>query len=134
MAIKLPTPIEIYFASGNATDAAAFEQCFAPDAVVRDEAKTITGLVAIKAWRSETKKKYRFTAEPVAIADRDGKVVVTAKVSDQPRPHLRGSRRQDRFAQDRLTRRRLELSRSLRASTQPHAMAFSPQYAGTWTT
>ncbi|MET0192010.1 MAG: nuclear transport factor 2 family protein [Hyphomicrobiaceae bacterium] len=81
MAIKLPTPIEIYFASGNATDAAAFEQCFAPDAVVRDEAKTITGLVAIKAWRSETKKKYRFTAEPVAIADRDGKVVVTAKVS-----------------------------------------------------
>lgn len=81
MTIKLPTPIEIYFASGNADDAAALEQCFAADAVVRDEAKTTEGLAAIKAWRIETKRKYSFTAEPLAIADRDGKIVVTAKVS-----------------------------------------------------
>jgi hypothetical protein len=81
MAIKLPQPIEVYFASGNAGDTAAFDQCFAADAVVRDEAKTIEGLAAIKAWRIETKRKYSFISEPLAIAHRDGKIVVTAKVS-----------------------------------------------------
>jgi len=81
MAVKLPQPIEVYFASSNANDIDALERCFAADAVVRDEAKTIEGLAAIKAWRVETKRKYSFTAEPLAIAHRDGKVVVTAKVS-----------------------------------------------------
>ena len=81
MAMHLPKPIDIYFASGNAHDTAALDTCFAPDAVVRDEAKTIEGLAAIKAWRIETGKKYNHTAEPVALSERDGKVVVTAKVS-----------------------------------------------------
>ncbi len=81
MAIKLPAPIDIYFTSGNANDAAALEQCFAADAMVRDEARTLEGLAAIKAWRVETKRKYNFTAEPLAIVERDGKIVVTAKVS-----------------------------------------------------
>jgi hypothetical protein len=81
MAIKLPQPIEIYFASINANDTDALDRCFAADAIVRDEAKAIEGLAAIKAWRVETKRKYSFTAEPLTIAHRDGKVVVTAKVS-----------------------------------------------------
>jgi hypothetical protein len=81
MAIKLPQPIEVYYASGNANDTDALEKCFAADAVVRDEARTIEGLAAIKAWRIETKRKYSFTAEPLAIAHRDGRIVVTAKVS-----------------------------------------------------
>ena len=81
MAIQLPTPIDIYFKSGNANDAAALDQCFAADAVVHDEAKTFEGLAAIRAWRIETKTKYSFTAEPLAIAERDAKIVVTAKVS-----------------------------------------------------
>lgn len=81
MAIQLPTPIDTYFASGNANDTAPLDQCFTADAVVSDEAKTIRGLAAIKAWRIETKRKYSFTAEPLALAERDGKIVVTAKVS-----------------------------------------------------
>jgi hypothetical protein len=81
MAINLPQPIDVYFVSGNANDTDALERCFAADAVVADEAKTIEGLAAIKAWRIETKRKYGFTAEPMAVAHRDGKVVVTAKVS-----------------------------------------------------
>jgi hypothetical protein len=48
---------------------------------VSDEAKTIRGLAAIKAWRIETKRKYGFTAEPLALAERDGKMVMTAKGS-----------------------------------------------------
>jgi hypothetical protein len=48
---------------------------------VRDEGKTIKGLVAIKAWRIETGKKYDHKVQPLAMAERDGKVVVTGKVS-----------------------------------------------------
>jgi SnoaL-like protein len=81
MAIHLPKPIDIYFASENAHDTTALDKCFAADAIVRDEGKTIEGLAAIKAWRIGTAKKYDHTVEPVAIAERDGKVIVTGKVS-----------------------------------------------------
>jgi SnoaL-like protein len=81
MGIRLPKPIEIYFASENAHDSAALDTSFAADATVRDESKTIEGLAAIKAWRIETGKKYNHIIEPLAIAERDGKVIVTGKVS-----------------------------------------------------
>ena len=81
MGIHLPKPIDIYFASENTHDTTLLDQCFAADAIVRDEGKTIKGLVAIKAWRIETGKKYDHKVEPLAMAERDGKVVVTGKVS-----------------------------------------------------
>ena len=81
MRIRLPKPIDIYFASENLHDPTAIDTCFAADATVRDESKAIEGLAAIKAWRIETGKKYNHTIEPLAIAERDGKVVVTGKVS-----------------------------------------------------
>ena len=61
MAIRLPKPIDIYFASENLHDPAAIDACFAADATVRDERKTIEGLAAIKAWRTETGKKNTVT-------------------------------------------------------------------------
>jgi hypothetical protein len=81
MGIHLPKPIEIYFASENLHDPAALDTCFAADATVRDERQTIEGLAAIKAWRIETSKKYNHTVEPLTIAERDGKVIVTGKVA-----------------------------------------------------
>jgi hypothetical protein len=81
MAIHLPKAIDIYFASENAHDPTALDKCFAADAIVRDEGKTIEGLAAIKAWRIETDKKYGHTVEPLAISEKDGKVIVTGKVS-----------------------------------------------------
>ena len=81
MGIHLPKPIDVYFASENAHDTALLNQCFAANATVRDEGKTIEGLVAIKAWRIETGKKYSHTVEPLSIAERDEKVVVAGKVS-----------------------------------------------------
>jgi len=81
MGIHLPKPIDIYFASENAHDPAALDTCFAADATVHDENKTIKGIAAIKAWRIETGKKYNHTVEPLAISERDGKVTVTGKVS-----------------------------------------------------
>ena len=81
MGIRLPKPIDIYFASENRHDPSAIDTCFAANATVRDESKTIEGLAAIKAWRIETGRKYKHTIEPLAISERDGKVVVTGKVS-----------------------------------------------------
>lgn len=81
MGIHLPGPIDLYFASENAHDTAVLDQCFAADAIVRDEGKTIEGLVAIKAWRIETGRKYSHTVEPLAMSERDGQVIVTGKVS-----------------------------------------------------
>ncbi|MCC7250543.1 MAG: hypothetical protein IT540_01565 [Hyphomicrobium sp.] len=39
------------------------------------------GLGAIKAWRTETGRKYDHTIEPLAVADQDGQVLVTCKVT-----------------------------------------------------
>jgi len=81
MTLKIPKPIEIYFQSENAHDAEALDRCLAPDAVVRDEGRTMTGVAAIKAWRLAAAVKYAHRSEPTNRAERDGKIVVTAKVS-----------------------------------------------------
>jgi hypothetical protein len=81
MSIQLPKPIDVYFAKENAHDATALDNCFTAQAIVRDEGKTIKGLPAIKAWRIETGRKYSHTVQPLAVSERDGKVIVTCKVS-----------------------------------------------------
>ena len=81
MPVDLPTPIAIYIAAENSGDPKALAECFAEDAVVRDESQTIEGLVAIKQWKAETKKKYRHTIEPLALAQEDGKTIVTNRLT-----------------------------------------------------
>jgi hypothetical protein len=81
MKLYLPKPIEVYMSSENAHDVDALSACFAPDATVKDEGQAMTGLKAIADWRRETKKKYQHTTEPVAVFERDGKTVVTSKLS-----------------------------------------------------
>jgi hypothetical protein len=69
----------------NAHDLEALADCFAAHATVRDEGQTLQGLKAIKAWRLETRKKYRHSVEPIAITTRDGKTVVsTTLMGDFP--------------------------------------------------
>ena len=81
MAIHLPASIDTYFASENARDTEGVDRCFAVDAIVRDEGRTIEGIAAIEAWRIETGEKYRHTVEPLSVTERDGKTVVTVRVS-----------------------------------------------------
>jgi ketosteroid isomerase-like protein len=78
---NLPKPIAIYIAAENRGDTEALAQCFAEDAAVRDEGQTIEGLAAIKKWKAETKKKYQHTIEPLACAQKDGKTVVTNRLT-----------------------------------------------------
>jgi hypothetical protein len=81
MSVHLPKAIELFMSSENAHDADALAACFAPDATVGDEGRARKGLTEIAAWRRETTEKYRHTVEPVAIAERDGKIIVATKVS-----------------------------------------------------
>ena len=81
MAARLATPIALYIAAENRGDAEAMAQCFAENAVVRDEGKTIKGLDAIKQWKAETKKKYQHTVEPLASVQNGGKTIVTNRVT-----------------------------------------------------
>jgi ketosteroid isomerase-like protein len=79
--LDLPTPIVIYIAAENRGDTEAMAQCFAEDAVVRDEGKTIKGLAAIKRWKAETKRKYQHTVEPLASVQKNGKTIVTNRLT-----------------------------------------------------
>src|SRR3989454_10765861 len=81
MSVDLPTPISIYIAAENRGDTEALAQCFAENAVVRDEGQTIEGLAAIKRWKAETKNKYHHTVEPLASAQKDGKIIVTNRLT-----------------------------------------------------
>ena len=81
MTVDLPTPIAIYVAAENRGDVDAMAECFAEHAVVRDEGQTIEGLVAIKRWKAETKRKYSHTVAPLEVAQRDGKTVLKAKLT-----------------------------------------------------
>ena len=78
---NLPKPIALYVAAENSGDANLLDQCFAENAVVKDEGQTIEGLAAIKKWKAETKKKYQHTIEPLACTQKDGKTIVTNRLT-----------------------------------------------------
>ena len=78
---KLPKPIALYIEAENRGDTEALAECFADDAVVRDEGQTIEGLAAIKQWKAETKGKYQHTIEPIASTQNDGKTIVTNRLT-----------------------------------------------------
>ncbi len=81
MADRLATPIAIYIAAENRGDTEAMAECFAEDAVVRDEGRTIKGLAAIKRWKAETKRKYQHTVEPLASVQEGDKTIVTNRLT-----------------------------------------------------
>ncbi len=81
MSLQLPPPIRTYLAAENALDTASLAKCFASDAVVRDEGRTITGLTAIIDWKIASKRKYQHSIDPLLVSEQDGKTIVTAKVA-----------------------------------------------------
>jgi len=81
MLSTLPAPIAAYLAAANAHDSQATADCFAADAVVRDESREWRGIGAIKAWKEETDRKYRPITDAIDIAEVEGRTVVTARIS-----------------------------------------------------
>lgn len=85
MTITLPKPIADYFAADQGVDAGAIAACFTPAAIVQDEGHTYAGREAIRRWKDESSAKYTYTAEPISIANEDGRTVVTSHlVGDFP--------------------------------------------------
>jgi len=80
MPLSLPKPIADYFAA-DATDGTAVAKCFTADAVVIDEKQTYLGREAIARWKTEASAKYDYVSEPVAIDDRDDRIIVTAHLT-----------------------------------------------------
>jgi hypothetical protein len=81
MPVDLPPPIAAYIAAENRGDMDALADCFAKDAVVRDESKTIKGLAAIKQWKAETTRKYQHKIEPLTLAYEEDKIVVNNRLT-----------------------------------------------------
>lgn len=79
MSLDLPKPIAAYFAADKG-DADAVAGCFAEQAVVKDERKTYSGRAAIRQWKADASAKYNYTSEPVDVANKDGKTVVTSRL------------------------------------------------------
>lgn len=80
MPLPLPKPIADYFAA-DAADGAAVAKCFTADAVVIDEKQTYRGREAIARWKTEASAKYDYVSKPVAVDDRDERIVVTARLT-----------------------------------------------------
>jgi hypothetical protein len=74
MELNLPQPLTTYLNAEATTDVAALADCFAADAVVRDEGRTYQGLEAIQAWKRDAKAKYRYSVLPLEVS-RDGATV-----------------------------------------------------------
>ena len=78
---NLPKPIADYVSAENSGDTRLLDECFAADAVVRDESQIHKGLPAIKDWKAETKRKYQHRVDPLRINEKDGKFIVTNRLT-----------------------------------------------------
>jgi hypothetical protein len=77
----LPQPVAAFFAAEHEDDVEALGRCFAADAEVRDEGRTMKGVAAIKRWHLAAKDKYHHTLVPIDVLERGGRTVVIATVA-----------------------------------------------------
>jgi len=80
MTLDLPRPIAAY-CTGDKSDEEGVSQCCAENAVVKDEGHTYSSRLAIKKWKTDSSAKYQYTSEPFAYEEKDGKVVVTSRLT-----------------------------------------------------
>src|SRR6202162_3901382 len=78
MSLDLPKPIAAYFTADKG-DSEALARCFTEDAIVKDEGHTYNGLDAIKKWKAEG--KYTSTSEAFASEQKDGKTIITSRLT-----------------------------------------------------
>src|ERR1700745_1213112 len=81
MNMTLPPPLAAYLNAGPTDDTASLANCFAADAVVRDEGRTIEGLKAIQTWKKDTKASYQYNVEPLDLSQDGATVTMRAKLT-----------------------------------------------------
>ncbi len=80
MSLHMPEPVAAYFTADKG-DSEAIAQCFSDSAIVKDEGRTYEGLNEIRRWKTEIATKYVYTCEPFASETKDGKTVVTSRLT-----------------------------------------------------
>jgi hypothetical protein len=80
MTINLPEPVAAYF-TADKSDGESVSECFTEGAIVKDEGRTHHGRAAIKKWKEEVSTKYEYTCEPLRCETRDGKCVITCRLT-----------------------------------------------------
>jgi hypothetical protein len=78
--MHLPEPIAEYF-DADKRDGESVASCFTKRAVVKDEGQTHSGHPAIKAWKTEASAKYSYTSEPLDVEQKDGRYIVTSRLT-----------------------------------------------------
>ena len=79
--MNLPPVIQGYIEASNAHDVKGIVDCFADDAVVRDENATRHGKIDIGRWATETIQKYKFHFKPLSADERGVGRIVSVEVS-----------------------------------------------------
>jgi len=80
MTLNLPNPVAAYF-TADKSDSEAVSRCFTDHAVVKDEGHTYNGRAAIKKWKEDVSAKYEYTSELLKCEQKDGKIVVTCRLT-----------------------------------------------------
>jgi hypothetical protein len=81
MSLQLPVSVARYIQIANSGTPDAVPECFAADAIVRDEGQTYEGAAAIKDWMAATKKKYNHTITPLELAEHGGQSILKARLA-----------------------------------------------------
>jgi ketosteroid isomerase-like protein len=81
MNLELPAPLMRYFAATNRHDASSLTADLTEDAVVHDEGREHHGVPAIRAWASDTFRKYNFTVQPTSAERTHERVAVQVEVA-----------------------------------------------------
>jgi hypothetical protein len=81
MSLKLARPIADYLAHSNTPDAERAAATFAEDASVLDEGHEHRGRAAIHAWKNDVLQKYHPKVEVLGAEEREGRTIVTGRVS-----------------------------------------------------
>ena len=79
--MNLAPVITSYIDASNAHDVKAIMDCFADDAVVRDENAMRQGKIDIERWATETIQKYKFQFKPLSADERDAETILSVEVS-----------------------------------------------------
>ena len=80
MSADFPEPIRRYFEAETADDTSRMADFFAEDAVVVDESRTHTGVVAIRAWKQDAKATTSYQVTPLSAQQEGERLVVTGRV------------------------------------------------------
>lgn len=78
--LDLPERVALYFREEEGDDVDGIDECFTPDAQVRDEGALIRGRDAIRAWKRAAKARYRYRVEPLSATPTGDGLQVRARV------------------------------------------------------